>query len=265
MPSVTRLSITPVKSLALHHPKEVQLEACGVATNRRFYLVREDGRLLAGLHHGPLVRVRADWDEEADRLALTFPDGARLEETLRLAEPILTDFWGHRVSGRVVEGPWSEALSAFAGKQVRLVKADEPGGGVDAETVTISSEASVEELARQAGRDGVDGRRFRMLVEVAGCAPHQEDTWVGSNLRIGEALVEILGPVPRCATTTRDPSTGIRDFDALRAIAAYRGRRDGKKIDFGVYARVLEPGRVRVGDEVEPRGRELNDPLRSAR
>jgi len=58
--------------------------------------------------------------------------------------------------------------------------------------------------------------------------------------------------VARCATTTRDPSTGVRDFDALRAIEAYRGRRDGHDIDFGVYARVLEPGRVRVGDPVEP-------------
>ncbi|MGH2994808.1 MAG: MOSC domain-containing protein [Gaiellaceae bacterium] len=250
MPTVSRLSITPVKSLALHHPDEVVLEECGVAANRRFYLVREDGRLLAGLHHGPLVQVRADWEEDADRLALTFPDGTRLEEAVRMAEPIVTDFWGHRVSGRVVEGPWAEALSAFVRKPLRLVKADEPGGGLDAETVTISSEASVDELARQAGQEAVDGRRFRMLVEVAGCAAHEEDTWAGSAVRIGQALVEILGPVPRCATTTRDPSTGIRDFDALRAIAAYRGRRDGKKIDFGVYARVLEAGRVRVGDAV---------------
>jgi len=89
-----------------------------------------------------------------------------------------------------------------------------------------------------------------MLLEVAGCAPHEEDSWVGRRVRVGDALVEILGPVPRCATTTRDPSTGIRDFDALRAIAAYRGRREGKKIDFGVYARALEPGTVRVGDSV---------------
>jgi uncharacterized protein YcbX len=38
----------------------------------------------------------------------------------------------------------------------------------------------------------------------------------------------------------------------LRAIAAYRGKRDGKHVDFGVYARVTEPGRVRVGDPAEP-------------
>jgi uncharacterized protein len=250
---VSRLSVTPVKGLALHHPEEAILDEHGVAANRRFYLVREDGRLFSGLQHGPLVRVRAEWDEEGDRLALSFPDGSLVEGEVRLGEPVRTDFWQRRdVPGRVVEGPWAEALSAHASRRLRLVKADVPGAGVDVEPVTLVSEESVEELGRQAGRDLVDGRRFRMLIDVAGCSPHEEDTWAGRPLRIGAALLEVGGPVPRCATTTRDPSTGIRDFDTLREIAAYRGRRDGHDIDFGVYARVLEPGRVRVGDAVEP-------------
>ena len=91
-----------------------------------------------------------------------------------------------------------------------------------------------------------------MLLEIEGCAPHEEDTWRGRHVRLGEAVLEIGGPVPRCATTTRDPSTGERDLDTLREIAAYRGKRDGKEIDFGVYAQVVRPGRVRVGDPVEP-------------
>jgi uncharacterized protein len=252
VPSVARFSITPVKGLALHHPEEIMLEERGVAGDRRFYLVRQDGRLFSGLHHGPLVRVRADWAEEGDRLALTFPDGTVVEDAVALGGPVVTDFWGHRVSGHTVLGPWADALAAFAGKALRLVKADEPGGGLDAEPVTLVSEASVEELGRKAERDRVDGRRFRMLVDLADCSPHEEDSWVGQPVRLGKALLEVLGPVPRCATTTRDPGSGIRDFDALRAIEAYRGRRDGKKIDFGVYARVIEPGRVRVGDPVEP-------------
>lgn len=253
MRTVSRLSVTPVKGLALHHPEETTLDEHGVAANRRFYLVREDGRLFSGLQHGPLVRVRAEWDEDADRLSLLFPDGTVVDGEVRLGEAIHTDFWRRRdVPGRVVEGPWSDALSALASRRLRLVKADVAGAGVDVEPVTLVSQESVAELGRQAGREAVDGRRFRMLVEIAGCSPHEEDTWSGRRLRLGEALLEVGGPVPRCATTTRDPSTGVRDFDALRAIAAYRGRRNGHDIDFGVYARVLEPGRVGVGDAVEP-------------
>ena len=252
VPTLTRISTTPVKSLLLHHPDEIELEPFGVARDRRFYLIRENGRLLAGLHHGPLALVRADWDPGPDRLKLTFPDGEVVEGEVRLLDAEATDFWGHRVAGRIVEGPWAEALSRFSGKQVRLVKADEPAGGVDVEPLTLVSSESVAELARQIGLDSLDGRRFRMLLEVEGCAAHEEDTWTGRQVKLGGAVLEIGGPVPRCATTTRDPVTGERDIDTLRQIAAYRGKRDGKHIDFGVYAQVVKPGRVRVGDAVEP-------------
>ena len=185
-------------------------------------------------------------------MTLTFPDGRVVEGEVELADPVVTDFWGHRVEGRVVAGPWGEALGGFAGRAVRLVKADMPAGAIDAEPLTLVSSESVAEAAHQVGVDQVDSRRFRMLLEIEGCAPHEEDTWFGRHVRIGETVIEIGGPVPRCATTTRDPSTGQRDLDTLREIAAYRGRRGGKDIDFGVYAQVVRPGRVRVGDTVEP-------------
>lgn len=253
MPSVARLSLTPVKSLMLHHPDEIRLDPFGVAADRRFYLIRPDGRLLAGVHHGPLALVRADWDALHDRLRLTFPDGRVVEDDVRLDGPELTDFWGRRVPGRVVEGPWADALSTHAGRPVRLVKADEPAGGVDVEPLTLVSAESIAELTRRASRNSLDARRFRMLIEIEGVEPHEEDTWTGRQVRLGEAIVEVGGPVPRCATTTRDPSTGRRDLDTLREIAAYRGKRDGKHVDFGVYASVIEPGWVRVGDPLDVR------------
>jgi hypothetical protein len=114
------------------------LEQRGVGRNRRFYLVREDGRLLAGVHHGPLVEVHADWDESAERLRLAFPDGSVVEDEVRLGEP-LDRLLGHRCERqpcpRSVGGPAVD----FAGRPVRLVKADEPGGGVDVDPVTLVS------------------------------------------------------------------------------------------------------------------------------
>jgi uncharacterized protein YcbX len=52
--------------------------------------------------------------------------------------------------------------------------------------------------------------------------------------------------------TTRHPDTGERDLDTLGLIKGYRGVRERKEIDFGVYATVEQPGPVRVGDAVEP-------------
>jgi uncharacterized protein YcbX len=64
--------------------------------------------------------------------------------------------------------------------------------------------------------------------------------------------VRVTSPDARCVITTQDPDTGERDFPTLHVIKQYRGLRDGRKLDFGVYADVIRPGRIAVGDPVSP-------------
>jgi uncharacterized protein YcbX len=251
MAHVSLISITAVKSLALQHPDEVELTAEGVPENRRLYLVDDAGRLFNGTRHGPLVRIRPSYDDRSRRLALAFPDGQVVEGDLNLGEAVETDFYGRSVRGSVVEGPWSTPLAGYAGAKVRLIRADHAGDACDVHVATLVSEASCAELARHAGAD-VDPRRFRMLLTLAGCEPHEEDRWIGHRVGVGDAVLRIAGPVPRCAVTTQDPVTGVPDVDTLRGIRAYRGLRDARYADFGVYADVEQPGRVRVGDPVRP-------------
>jgi uncharacterized protein YcbX len=90
-----------------------------------------------------------------------------------------------------------------------------------------------------------------MLIEVAGAtSPHQEDEWLGHEVRIGEVVVRVTKPDSRCVITTQDPDTGARDFPTLHVIHQYRGLRDGSNLDFGVYADVIRPGRVSLGDQL---------------
>ena len=151
---------------------------------------------------------------------------------------------------RIVPGPWAEPLSDLGGRPVRLARVEHDGLAM-VEPVTIVSSASVARLSREAGRE-VDVRRFRPLFELDGCSEHEEDSWEGRRVRLGEALVEIGEPVIRCAVTTRDPDTGERDLDTLRLIKSYRGQGPDGEIWFARYGRVVEPGCVRVGDPVEP-------------
>ena len=90
-----------------------------------------------------------------------------------------------------------------------------------------------------------------MLIELADGAAHEEDSWVGGRIAVGETVLQISAPVPRCAITTQDPDTGERDLDTLRTIIAYRGLTNDHDIDFGVYGEVERPGRIRLGDSVE--------------
>lgn len=255
MIQVSRLSVTPVKGFAVWHPDVVALGATGVAEDRRFYLVDEDGLRFGALRRGPLVRFSARYDAATDELVFQLPDGYEVAGTVEIGEPVTTDFYGRDVAGHVVRGPWADAVASDVGRPVRLVRADRPGDGVDRGKgggVTLLSEASVEELSNRSG-EPVDARRFRMLIAVTGTQPHEEDTWIDGDVEIGEARVRVHGNVGRCAITTQSPETGVRDFDSLRAIKEYRGQnRETREIDFGVYGQVVVPGRVRVGDPVRP-------------
>jgi uncharacterized protein len=251
---VSRLSTTPIKGLGLFHPPSVALTQAGAAGDRRFLLIDEDDQLVSIRHTGAFVRAFAEYDEARGRLTIT-ADGDHWEDDVLLGEPVTVTFYASRsVRCRVVGGGWNELLSARAGRSLRLAKVEDETGGGDAHPVTLLGEASVEELARQSGIASIDPRRFRMLIQFTGGDPHVEDTWAGRVLRIGGAVLRVGGPVPRCAATTRDPMRGNRNLQTVNMIKAYRGMQEsefGQGVNFGVYADVLEVGKVNVGDRLE--------------
>jgi uncharacterized protein len=252
---VTRISIAPVKSLGLVHPEEVEVGPRGVTGDRRLWLVDEDGRLYNNKRCGPLVQIRPEWDEESRTLALTLPDGERLEGVVELGEPVEAMLYSHPLPSRRVVGPWEAAISAVAGEQLTLLWADEHATdrGYAGGDVSLVSVASLERLSEAGGAaETVDGRRFRMLFEIDGVDAHAEDDWLGTQVKVGEAVLVLNGDVGRCVVTTHDPDTGVTDFDTLRTLADYRREGRNEPLPFGVYGSVAVPGRVRVGDQVVP-------------
>jgi uncharacterized protein len=252
---VVRLSIAPVKSLGLVHPDEVVLEPYGVRGNRRFWLVDADGRLYSNKRGGPLVQIHPEWDEETRVLALDFPDGTRVEDVVELGERVDIDMYKHSHPSRRVHGPWEAAISEFAGLPLTLLWAEHHAvdRGYMGGTISLVSRGSLERLREEGGRsEPVDGRRFRMLFEIDGVEPHQEDDWLGTEVQIGEATITLNGDVGRCAVTTHDPDSGVPDFDTLAVLAQYRRKGRNEDLPFGVYGAVAVAGRVRVGDPVQP-------------
>jgi hypothetical protein len=238
----------------LHHPTEVDLLESGVRGDRRFYIVTESGRLVNDKTFGPLQLVQTDYDEHLDVLTMRIGDGEEIAAPVERGEEIDTRFHSRPRNARLVMGPWAAHLSAYVGEPVRLVEPS--GSAVDRGregAATIVSLASLDALAGALGVASVDGRRFRMNVGFDGVDPHTEDEWLGRRIRVGDAVIVPQGNVGRCAVTTQNPDTGRPDLDTLKALAAYRGDLETTEpLPFGVHATVVEPGRVRVGDPVEP-------------
>jgi len=92
---------------------------------------------------------------------------------------------------------------------------------------------------------GIDLRRLRPNLLIGGVAAGVERTWPGKALRIGDALVGVRSVRQRCVVTTIDPDSGAQDVDVLRRINAELGG------EIALNSWVIEPGTVRLGDEVE--------------
>jgi uncharacterized protein len=250
VPSVARFSISPVRSLGLQHPTEIDVTESGVVEDRRFFLTNDANRLIDQLIVFKLVQVASRTDPDATTLWLRFPDGTVVDGDVELGEAVETPIHGRTGVGHRVVGPWGEALSDFVGMPIRVIRCDRPGGTRRGNPTSIISDGSLRELAAHAGVDSVDGRRFRMLIDLDGAVAHEEDGWIGRRIGLGEAVLRVTKPDARCAMTTHDPDTGEPDLDTLRTLISYRGLREGKHADFGVLADVDQPGRIRVGDAV---------------
>lgn len=267
--TIRRISIAPVKGMRLEHLEEAELTRQGIPGDRAFFLVDEKRRMVNGKRFGTLMSIVPDHDREAETLTLRFPDGY-CAGPVELGDPRAVTFFGLQVQARPVLGPFSEAISAHVGHELRLMERPANRPAVDRgaiAAVTLLGTASVRQLqevatgfeARRSAEQGrldpgrIDSRRFRMSLEFDGPGPHAEDSWVGREVKIGGVRIAVAGHVGRCAVTTRDPENGLADLRTLHYLKEYRDPvPSDEPLPFGVYARVLEPGTLRVGDPVSP-------------
>jgi uncharacterized protein len=249
---VAWISRTPVKALALEHVQEAELGEGGVAGDRRFYLVGETGRLINNKDFPTFQLIRAAYDDERETLTFTLTDGREVTGTVERGEEVETIFHKRPRSARLVLGPWSDAVSELAGERLRLVEPSASGTDRGRNgAATLLATASLGALGAVLGVDAVDGRRFRMNFGVDGLEAHEEDTWIGRRVRVGDAVVIPHGNVGRCVITTQNPDTAVSDLDTLKGLAAYRRELETTEpLSFGVHAAVAQSGRVRVGDPV---------------
>ena len=90
-----------------------------------------------------------------------------------------------------------------------------------------------------------DRRRLRPNLVVETTEPFEEETWVGRRVRVGSAVIEVTEPAPRCRTIDLAQ-------DGLEVGSAWLGKlMDERAGCLAVYADIVTPGRVAVGDAVE--------------
>ena len=130
-------------------------------------------------------------------------------------------------------------------KELRIHKIDNGAFTDQSEPlISIGGSASLAAFAA-ATHTETDARRFRLNIIVTTTAAFAENKWVGTKLRIGEAVVKIVDDVARCAAINVDPVQAKRQSDHLATMRKALGHSY-----LGVFGRVISPGAVKCGDDV---------------
>lgn len=268
--SLRSIAVHPVKSAAPLLLDEARVEPLGLADDRRWMVVDEDGECVTARRDRRLLLLRAT----------PTPSGLRLEAAHGAHAPLqVTDPTGPLVEvtvhGRPLRGiPADATASRWVGDllgrdDVRLVRLGEPRplnparsrpedrtAFADAYPVTLASAASLRRLQDWVVETALDRGdepaeipmgRFRPNLVVDGdLEAFAEDHWAG--VRVGEATFDVAKPVDRCVLTTIDPVTLTSGPEPIRSLARHHAW-DGATW-FGVQLIPRSGATIRLGDPV---------------
>lgn len=249
---VVRLGYSPLKGARHESYQRVTLDEHGVVGDRRFCLVDVAARrVLRTVQHPELIGIRAHeaGDEAGGGLSVELPDGTTATGPLEPRGALECDYWGRTAPLRVVDGEPARALIDHVAPHVDgpvALTAAPPRAVVYGAGLSILTRASLDDLAARIG-EPVDAARFRAsIVLETGEEAYAEEGWTGRELTLGDAVVRVGAPIPRCAVIDLDPVTGERTGRLLRTLAAHRPVNAAGEPCFGVYAEVVRPGTVSV-------------------
>jgi uncharacterized protein YcbX len=87
--------------------------------------------------------------------------------------------------------------------------------------------------------------RFRANFYLTDGAPWEEFTWLGRTLAIGDARLQVIERINRCAATCINPETRQRDANPVKELMTHFG-----SVDCGVFAQVIAGGPISRGDTI---------------
>ncbi len=264
--SIVSLWRYPVKSMMGEELNAAEITKSGLLGDRAYALVdSSDGKVASAKNPRKwpqLFDFRAALaddprtDVKVPPVRITLPDGTSVSNDLPDVHQILSkvlqrdvklEFALPDLGTATAEEYWPD----IEGLEYRETVTDfglPAGTFFDCAFVHLLTTATLDRLRALYPQGRFEVRRFRpnIVVETGNDAKDfVENAWIGQTLTIGEAVrLSITGPCPRCVMTTLPQGDLPKDAGILRTAAQHN------RANVGVYASVLQGGKVRRGDSV---------------
>ena len=271
--TVARLRRYPVKSMLGEDLDSGDVTFLGLDHDRRLAVVsRRTGKIASAKYPRlwrALLTLSAAVGHPADGVRITLPDGAVILSTdadveavlsALLSEPVAltaTPPPGASLDRAVPEAVLADGVSAEVPAEVIEIGAGAPPGTfVDFAPLHLLTTATLDRIAGLSPRGAADAERYRPNIVIrTAVSGFAENDWLDRYLAVGADLIlRVIARTPRCAVPTLGHGPLPRDADALRVLARHNRVSPVEDADpepcAGVYAAVLSPGRINVGDSV---------------
>ena len=265
----------PVKSMLGEPVGPVAIGEAGLEGDRRLGVVDSNTGLVASAkrpHRWRRLLLLRSETAGPDVIRIHFPDGLSVLSTDDHIDKLLSEFLGEEVELRssvpvaaeleravpdavLADGPAADVAVTI----LEIAAACPPGTFFDYAPLHLVTRAALQRVGAGHPDGHVEPARYRPNVVIetaAGTDGFVENDWVGQRLRLGpQVIVEIVLPTPRCAVPTLVHGDLPRDPEAVRVplrenfipvpLAGF-----GSEPCVGVYATVVQGGRISPGDEV---------------
>jgi uncharacterized protein YcbX len=259
----------PIKSCRGHGLTEALVEPWGLAGDRRWLVVDDEGTLLTARENPRMLLVTTAVRPDGG-LDLTSPDAPDLAVAIPSGgELVPVRVWSSELAAALAAPEASAWFTKVVGRPARLVYLDDPTrrhpnpafalptdyvSFADGYPLLLATAASLNQLndwiaeGPRADEGPLPMIRFRPNVVIDGAEPWAEDGW--RRIRIGTAVFRVVKGCDRCVMTMTDPETAARGKEPIATLARYR-RWDGATW-FGMNLVPDTPGvTISTGDEVE--------------
>ena len=269
---ISQLWTYPVKSMVGVSVESVELSSLGIVGDRHWAIRDlERGGIRGAKKIGELMQFTAHRND--NDVIITFPDGTQVSSADEDVNFMLSGVLGRNVLleslpadnnlehfrrgpsdsddpltelrgifGREAEEPLPD-FTAFPPEVAEFESP--PGTHHDCWPLMVMTTSALQAMKEALPNSNVDIKRFRpsIVVETNSGEGHVEFSWKGKTASLGTAVIEFLDPCPRCIMITRKVNDELPED---RAILRHVVRDLNQAV--GVYARILTPGRVALGD-----------------
>jgi GntR family transcriptional regulator / MocR family aminotransferase len=247
MVAVSKIYRYPIKGLSAQPLSSVVLEADKPFPQDRIFALARPG--------APIDRDDPKWAKKGLFVMLMLDENlARVNTSLDLDSLVLTMKQGNQqlMAAQLGDEADRTKVENFFWQLVPTLRAPpalvrSPGGHFmdkPDNVISLINLATVRSLEQQWGVE-IDPLRFRANIYIDGARPWEEFDWVGSEIRIGDAVFSVDRKNGRCGATNVNPVTGRRDLDIPGSLRAAFGHKN-----LGVYLVVRDGGEITVGDSV---------------